>query len=104
MNPQSELMVLPGLGQTEGRKGMGKSCSLGRIGSCRTLIIRISSQVREFPLHWTCVPHAPLPVVAVQAWLPWENETTAASTSSRPAMNISKNVRKDLKNEIRQMN
>src|SRR6266699_4783644 len=37
MNPQSALTVLPGLRQTEGRKGMGKSCSVGRIGSCRTL-------------------------------------------------------------------
>jgi len=37
MNRQSTLTALPGLRQTEGRKGMGKSCSLGRIGRCRTL-------------------------------------------------------------------
>ena len=37
MNPQTKLTVRPGLRQTAGRKGMGKSCSLGRIGSCRTL-------------------------------------------------------------------
>src|SRR6266850_68386 len=37
MNLQSTLTVLPGPRQTEGRKRMGKSCSIGRIGSCRTL-------------------------------------------------------------------
>src|SRR5213596_49914 len=37
MNRQSTLTVLPGLGQTEGRKAMGKSCSIGRIGRCHTL-------------------------------------------------------------------
>src|SRR5712691_10292636 len=37
MNPQSTLTVLPGLRQAEGRKGMGKPCSLGRIGSYRAL-------------------------------------------------------------------
>ena len=37
MNPQSTLTVLPGLRQTEGRKGRGKLCSIGRIGSNRTL-------------------------------------------------------------------
>ena len=37
MNRQSTLTALPGLRQAEGRKGMGKSCSLGHIGRCRTL-------------------------------------------------------------------
>src|SRR5216683_3743631 len=37
MNPQSTLTVLPGLRQPEGRKGMGKLCSIDRIGSNRTL-------------------------------------------------------------------
>src|SRR6267154_1419580 len=37
MNRQSTLTVLPGLRQTQGRKGPGKPCSIGRIGSCRTL-------------------------------------------------------------------
>ncbi len=37
MKPQSTLTALPGLRQTEGRRGMGKSCSLGRIGRCHTL-------------------------------------------------------------------
>src|SRR6266436_3439560 len=37
MKPQSTLTALPGLRQAEGRKGMGKPCSLGRIGSCRAL-------------------------------------------------------------------
>ncbi len=37
MNRQSTLTVLPGLRQIEGRKEMGKSCSLGRIGRCHTL-------------------------------------------------------------------
>src|SRR6266566_918348 len=37
MNRQSTLTVLRGLRQTAGRKGMGKSCSIGRFGSCRAL-------------------------------------------------------------------
>ncbi len=37
MNLRSTLTVRPGLRQTEGRKGRGKECSLGRIGSCCTL-------------------------------------------------------------------
>ena len=40
MNRQSTLTVLPGLRQIEGRKGMGKSCSLGRIGRCHTRFIQ----------------------------------------------------------------
>src|SRR5260370_30850034 len=37
MNPQNTLTILRGLRQTEGRKGMGKPCSISSIGSCPTL-------------------------------------------------------------------
>ena len=37
MKPQSTLTLLPGPRQTEGREGLGKPRSIGRIGSCRAL-------------------------------------------------------------------